>query len=99
LGVVVLQAPSNHLEDLRPLVPALLEALRDLQPGQVRRVAAGDRGTPASRSSDPGAVRISPLPGRRFACDRPTMVARGGGHGSRRTRRGAGRMSGAVRGG
>jgi hypothetical protein len=42
LGVVILQAPSNRLEELRPLVPALLEALRGLQPGQVRRVGVGD---------------------------------------------------------
>ena len=42
MGVVTMQAPTNRLEELRPLVPALLEALRSLQPGQVRRVEAGD---------------------------------------------------------
>ncbi|HVG95580.1 MAG TPA: DUF5615 family PIN-like protein [Chloroflexota bacterium] len=40
LGVVVLQAPSNRLEELRRLVPALAVALRDLRPGQVQRVQA-----------------------------------------------------------
>lgn len=34
-GVIVLRAPSNRLEDLRPLVPAILTALTDLQPGTV----------------------------------------------------------------
>ena len=45
---MILQAPSNRLEELRPLVPALLEALRGLQPGQVRRVGVGglDAGEP-----------------------------------------------------
>ena len=33
--VVVLRAPSNKFEDLKPLVPALLAALASLQPGQV----------------------------------------------------------------
>ena len=35
LAVVVLQAPSNALDDLRPLVPALLEALQTLTPNAV----------------------------------------------------------------
>ena len=43
MGVVTLQAPTDRLEALRPLVPALVEALRSLQPGQVRRVGAGDQ--------------------------------------------------------
>jgi hypothetical protein len=43
LGVVVLRAPSNRLEELRRLVPALLEALRDLKPGEVRPLTAGDQ--------------------------------------------------------
>jgi hypothetical protein len=38
LYVLVLIAPSNALEDLLPLVPALLLALRDSRPGEVRRV-------------------------------------------------------------
>jgi hypothetical protein len=40
LGVVVLVAPSHDIELLRPLVPAVLEALEGIQLGQVRRVAA-----------------------------------------------------------
>ncbi len=38
LGVVVLVARSNALEDLLPLVPSLLEAIRDARPGEIRRV-------------------------------------------------------------
>ena len=38
LCVLLLVAPSNALEDLLPLVPALLEAVRVSQPGEVRRV-------------------------------------------------------------
>ena len=37
---LVLAAPSNALEDLLPLVPMLLDAVRESpQPGEVRRVA------------------------------------------------------------
>ena len=38
LGVVVLVARSNALEDLLPLVPPLLRAVRNARPGDVRRV-------------------------------------------------------------
>ncbi len=40
LAVVVLIAESNRLESLEPLVPALLDALNNLQPGTLRRVGA-----------------------------------------------------------
>lgn len=40
LGVVVLKAGSNAIEDLAPLVPSLLAALTVLAPGQVVRVEA-----------------------------------------------------------
>lgn len=40
LGVVVLCAASNALEDLLPLVPAALAAIDAVQPGQVVRVEA-----------------------------------------------------------
>ena len=40
LGVVVLRARSNALEDLLPLVPAALTAIEAVQPGQVVRVGA-----------------------------------------------------------
>jgi hypothetical protein len=40
LGVVVLCAVSNALEDLLPLVPSALEAIQEVQPGQVIRVEA-----------------------------------------------------------
>ena len=38
LGVVVLCAVSNALEDLLPLVPAALAAIRRVKPGQVIRI-------------------------------------------------------------
>jgi predicted nuclease of predicted toxin-antitoxin system len=43
MGVVVLVARSNRLETLRPLVPALLEALSSVRPGEVRRVGGVQR--------------------------------------------------------
>jgi predicted nuclease of predicted toxin-antitoxin system len=39
LGVIVLAAASNALEDLVPLVPETLAAIESVQPGQVLRVA------------------------------------------------------------
>jgi hypothetical protein len=38
LGVVVLVAASNALEDLLPLVPLMLEAVREVRPGEMPRV-------------------------------------------------------------
>jgi len=40
VSVVVIQAASNRMADLRPLVPALLAALDGIQPGELRRVGA-----------------------------------------------------------
>ena len=40
LGVVVLCADSNALEDLLPLMPTALTAIEAVQPGQVIRVQA-----------------------------------------------------------
>ena len=40
LGVVVLVARSLALEDLRPLVPAALDAIGRVRPGEIIRVAA-----------------------------------------------------------
>lgn len=40
LRVIVLYAPSNAIEDLRPLVPGLIVALTDSRPGEVRHVHA-----------------------------------------------------------
>ncbi len=39
IGVVVLVAPSNKLEDLLPLVPSILQVIASIRPGQVQRVA------------------------------------------------------------
>jgi hypothetical protein len=38
LAVVVLVAQSNAIEDLAPLVPALLHAVRDVRPGELCRI-------------------------------------------------------------
>jgi predicted nuclease of predicted toxin-antitoxin system len=40
IAVVVLEAPSNDIEDLRPLIPRVLALLPQLRPGQVLRVGA-----------------------------------------------------------
>ena len=40
LCVVVVEAVSNALEDLEPLVPGILAAIRKGKPGQVMRVSA-----------------------------------------------------------
>ena len=40
LCAIVLIARSIKIEDLLPLVPSLLEAFRDSQPGEVRQVGA-----------------------------------------------------------
>jgi hypothetical protein len=40
LGAIVLIAKSNKIEDLLPLVPSALAAIRDIQPGEVRLVRA-----------------------------------------------------------
>lgn len=40
LGVVILRAGSNALEDLVPLIPAALTTIEAVQPGQVVRVEA-----------------------------------------------------------
>lgn len=45
LGVVVLRAVSNALEDVLPLVPAALAAIETVQPGQVVRIQAGSSGS------------------------------------------------------
>jgi hypothetical protein len=38
LAVVILGAPTNDLEDVRPLVPRLLGGLRDLKPRTIIRL-------------------------------------------------------------
>jgi len=39
-GVLVLRAPSNRLTHLRPLLPAILDALETLAPGRLRNIGA-----------------------------------------------------------
>jgi predicted nuclease of predicted toxin-antitoxin system len=36
--VVVMAAPSNDVDDLRPLLPAVEQALGNLRPGEIRRL-------------------------------------------------------------
>lgn len=40
LGLILIRAPSNRIESLRPLAPEILEALAKLRPGESRRVGA-----------------------------------------------------------
>jgi hypothetical protein len=39
-GVVLIRAPSNRMVHLGPLVPAILAALEDVRPGELKRVSA-----------------------------------------------------------
>ncbi len=39
IALLVLGARSNQIEDLMPIIPAALAALRKIQPGQIIRVA------------------------------------------------------------
>lgn len=40
VGVILIRAASNRIEALRPLVPALLEAIAAVRAGEVRRIDA-----------------------------------------------------------
>ena len=40
LSILLVLARSNRMAHLRPLVPAILGALEDLRPGELRRVGA-----------------------------------------------------------
>ena len=40
VGVVVLAAPSNRMEHLQPLIPAVIDAIEKVQKGEVLRVGA-----------------------------------------------------------
>lgn len=37
-AVIILQAPSNKIEDLRPLLPSMLAALQRVQAGSVTQI-------------------------------------------------------------
>lgn len=39
LGIIVLDAPSHDIEVLKPLIPATLEAIEVVKPGELRHVA------------------------------------------------------------
>lgn len=38
LAVVILHAPSNDIDDIRPVLPALLQALTTLRPNEITHV-------------------------------------------------------------
>lgn len=40
VGLVLVRAPSNRIESLRPLIPTILHALELVRPGGVERVGA-----------------------------------------------------------
>ena len=40
IGLIVVRAPSNRIESLRPLIPAILQSLTVVSPGTVLRVGA-----------------------------------------------------------
>ncbi len=40
LGVIVVRAARNRMDDLLPLIPSILQAISSVQPGQVIRVGA-----------------------------------------------------------
>lgn len=40
LGIIIVRAASNRMQDLRPLVPAILAAIGATTPGQAQRVGA-----------------------------------------------------------
>ena len=39
-AVAIFHAPTNRLDDLRPLVPELLRAIEQLKPGELREIQA-----------------------------------------------------------
>jgi rRNA-processing protein FCF1 len=40
ISLILLSARSNRIADIEPLIPAILEALKSITPGEVVRVAA-----------------------------------------------------------
>ena len=39
-GIVLVRAPSNRMQHLKPLVPSILSALDAVKPGRIRRVCS-----------------------------------------------------------
>ena len=39
-AIVIVRAPSNRMQDLRPLVPSILAAFRAIRPGVIQRIGA-----------------------------------------------------------
>jgi Domain of unknown function (DUF5615) len=39
-GIVLIRAPSNRMQDLRPLVPSIPSALNAVEPGRIRRAGS-----------------------------------------------------------
>jgi hypothetical protein len=72
IAVLVLTASTNRLSDLRPIAPALLEALRLAKKGEVREIGAQQfaGGICAGRHARWGTLQSVPLP--RFPPSRPS---------------------------
>lgn len=43
VAVIIVRAPSNRIQDLRPLVPALLQAVKEAKPGKSTAVGRSTR--------------------------------------------------------
>jgi hypothetical protein len=41
LAFIVLVAPTNDITDLKPLMPAVNEALRTIKPGEIKYIETG----------------------------------------------------------
>ncbi|MDA2925401.1 DUF5615 family PIN-like protein [Acidobacteria bacterium AH-259-L09] len=53
LGVIILVARSNRLADYEPLAASLVEAVNDIKPGELRKIAA-EQGAAADRAKRGG---------------------------------------------
>jgi hypothetical protein len=65
IAVLVVQAVSNRMEDLVPIVPAILNELSHIPPRSLRRVGAQQAGqpdarVPSARCTRPGRARRLP---------------------------------------
>jgi hypothetical protein len=52
IGIVIMSAASNDIDDLRPLLPMVVAALERIRPGQIIRVGAQHADEPAERRKD-----------------------------------------------
>lgn len=62
IGIVLLEAYSNRVEDLSPLVPQLKERRDKIAAGKVLRVRAWPQGSSPATAPDSDRVRLAPSP-------------------------------------